>query len=194
MSQCLFLIPSPKPYRNPNDICTIFSTRPIVDVANPYHGLYNALLCGPFPIVQFATSLDFLDHNLDAMTLYLKTTRETRKPVFILLIAPDDTPATCRHAEVTMLKLLKQASGRGLKVMHGVCVYESRASFYQYDRKQQLFSPEPQGQVYFDLGQNLATEDGAVGFLQVADDVKQMCREFIPDLEVSSYLHIPEPQ
>ena len=92
-----------------------------------------------------------------------------------------------------MLKLLKEASGGGIKVMHGVCVFESQASFYQYDREQQL-SPEPQGQVHFDLGQDLATEDGAVGFLKVANNVKQMCQEFIPDLEVPSYLHIPEPQ
>ena len=44
------------------------------------------------------------------------------------------------------------------------------------------------------MSQDLAIEDGAAGFLKVADDVKQMCREFIPDLEVPSYLHIPEPQ
>jgi len=93
-----------------------------------------------------------------------------------------------------MLKLLKEASKRGIKVMHGVCVCESQASFYQYDRERQLFSPEPRGQVSFDLRQDLKTEDGADGFLKVADDVKQMCREFIPDLEVPSYLHIPEPQ
>jgi len=71
--RCTFLIPgSPKPCRKPNDICTIFSIRPKVDVANPYHGLYNALLYGSFPTVQFDTWLDFLDHNLDTMTFYLQ--------------------------------------------------------------------------------------------------------------------------
>lgn len=69
-----------------------------------------------------------------------------------------------------------------------------QASFHQYDRERQLFSLEPQGEVHFDLAQDLATENGAVDFLKVAEDVKQICREFITDLEVPSFLYIPEPQ
>ncbi len=86
------------------------------------------------------------------MTLHLKTSRTTRKPVFILLIAPDDAPATRRDAEVTMLKLLKEASGRGIEVMHGMCVCETQAALFHYDCERQIFLPSPQGQVNFDLG------------------------------------------
>ena len=177
---------------NPDAIRAMFAIRPEPNVPNPYHGLYNSLLCDAFPIVQFVTSLDWLDHKLDAMTLHLKTTRKSRKPVFILLIAPDNTSATSRNAEATMLKLLKEASGRGLNVMHGVCVCETQAAFYRYDRERQIVLPKPQGEVHFDL--DLATETGAVRFAEVAEDVKEMCREFIPDLEVPAYLHIPDPQ
>ena len=87
---------------------------------------------------------------------------------------------------------LKEASGRGLGVMHGVFVYEIRAAFYQYDRERQIVLPEPQGQVQpFDM--HLTTERGAVRFLGIAEDVKQMRREFIHDLEVPTNLHIQDP-
>ena len=38
------------------------------------------------------------------------------------------------------------------------------------------------GQVNFDL--DLATESGAVRFMEVTEEVKQTCREFMPGLEV----------
>jgi hypothetical protein len=47
---------------------------------NPYRGQYNS----PF----YNLFLPWLDHNLDAI---LKTARTTRKPVFIFLIAADDS-------------------------------------------------------------------------------------------------------
>jgi len=177
----------------PDDICSAFAIRPSpskFEVSNPYYGLYNLLLCDAFPIVQFVISLNLLDHGLDAMTLHLKTSRKTRKPVFILLIAPDNAPATRRDAEVTMLKLLKEASGRGIEVTQGMCGGETQAALY--DRERQIFLPSPQGEVNFDL--DLATEGGAIAFLKIAEDVKRMCREIIPDLEVPSYLGIPDPQ
>jgi hypothetical protein len=178
----------------PDAICSAFAKRPSpkFEVSNPYYGLYNSLLCDAFPIVQFVISLDLLDHGLDSMTLHLKTSRTTRKPVFILLIAPDNAPATRRDAEVTMLKLLKEAGGHGLEVTHGMCVCETQAALFHYDRERQIFLPSPQGQVNFDL--NLATEGRAIGFLKIAEDVKRMCRKIIPDLEVPSYLGIPDPQ
>ncbi len=40
----------------------------------------------------------------------------------------------------------------------------------------QRVSPEPQGQVHCDW--DLATQSGAVQFIKVVEDVKQMCQEF----------------
>jgi hypothetical protein len=116
------------------------------------------------------------------MAINLKTTPTTQFPVFILLIAPDNTPVTSKDAEVAMLELLKEADAPDIKVIHGVCVCGSQAAFYQYDRERQVVSPEPQGQVHFDL--DLATESGARRFVEVAEHVEQMCRELVPDLEI----------
>jgi hypothetical protein len=76
-------------------------------------------------------------------------------------------------------------------VMHGVCVFETKAAFYEYDRKKQTVSPNPQGQVHLDL--DLATKSGADRFVEVAEEVKRMCRELIPDLQVPRFLDIPDP-
>jgi len=171
-------------------ICSIFARGPSCrHPKNPYHGQYNSLLCTAFPVEQFLPSLTWLDHNLDAMTVFVQTTHTTRKPVFVFLIAPNDAPATCRNAEVTMLNLLQEP--HGLDTMHGVCVFGTRAAFYQYDSKRQIVLPKPQGQVNFDL--DLATESGAVRFMEVTEEVKQMCREFMPDLEVPAYQDIHDP-
>jgi hypothetical protein len=48
-------------------------------------------------------------------------------------------------------------------------VVETKAALYQYDRKRQIVSPKPQGQVHFDF--DLAKESGAVRFLEVAEDL-----------------------
>jgi len=81
-----------------------------------------------------------------------------------------------------MLELLKEADAPGIKVIHGVCVCGSQAALNQYDRERQVVSPEPQGQVHFDL--DLATESGAECFKEVAEHVEQMCRVLVPDLEI----------
>ncbi len=70
-----------------------------------------------------------------------------------------------------MLKLLEEADV-------GICVCETQAVSYQYDCKRRNVLPKPQGRVHFDL--DLATESGAVRFMEVAEDVMQMCREIIP--------------
>ena len=85
----------------PEIICATFAAD-INEPRNPYHGKYTSILCTAF--IQFLSSLKFLDHNLDEMTVLHPT---TEKPVFIFLIAPENTPATSGHAEDTMLKLLK---------------------------------------------------------------------------------------
>lgn len=175
----------------PDNVCAIFAGGPLPNVSNPYHAQYNSLLCDAFPVVQFAPSLGWLDHDFDTMTVRLKTSLTIKKPVFIFLIAPNNTSATSQDAEVTMLRLLKEADGPGIDVMHGVCVFETQAAFYQYDCKQQTVSPKPQGYVHFNF--DLAKESGAVRFLEVAEDVKRMCREFIPDLEVPAFLDTPDP-
>jgi hypothetical protein len=53
------------------------------------------------------------------------------KPIFIFLIAPENTPATSGHAEDKMLKLLKEVDVPGIKMVQGVCVCGSRAAFYE---------------------------------------------------------------
>jgi hypothetical protein len=174
---------------SPDDIRFIAAT-PQPGVLNPHHGQYVAIL-SVFPVVQFIDSLDQLDHGLEAMTVHLKTTRTTQKPVFILLIAPNNTSTTSRHAEVTMRRLLKGADGPGINVMHGVCVCGTQAAFYQYDCERQIVSPKSQGRVHF--GFDLATEGGATRFLEVAEDVIQMCRGIIPNLEVPAFMDIPDP-
>lgn len=128
--------------------------------------------------IQFLSSLKFLNHNLDEMTVLHPT---TENPVFIFLIAPENTPATSGHAEDTMLKLLKEVDVPGMKVVHGVCVCGSRAAFYEYDCERQLVSPAPQGQVHYDW--DLATHSGAVHFIQVVEDVKQMYQELINNFD-----------
>jgi hypothetical protein len=119
------------------------------------------------------------------MTIQLKTTPTTQYPVFILLIAPDNTPVTSKDAEVSMLELLKEADAPDIKVIHGVCVYGPQAAFYEYDRERQVVSPGLQGQVNFDL--DLATESGAKRFVEVAEHVERMCRELVPNLELPSF-------
>jgi hypothetical protein len=105
---------------------------------------------------------------------------------------PNNTSATSKDAEVRMLKLLKEADGhRSINVMHGVCVCGTQAAFYRYDRGQKMVSPRPQGHVNFNF--DLAKEDGAIFYLEVAEDVKRMCREIIPDLQVPGYMDIPDP-
>lgn len=176
---------------SPDIIQAIFVSNSGLSGPNQYHGHYNSLLLSAFPTVQFSLSLDHLDHDIDAMTLHLRTTRTTQKPVFILLIAPNNTSVTCKNAEATMLKLLAEADAPCIPVMHGMCVCGTQAVFYQYDRKRQNVFPKPQGQVHFDL--DLATESGAVHFMEVAEEVQQMCREIIPDLEVPAFLDIEDP-
>jgi len=162
---------------SPKVIRSIFDRAP-VDVTYPYDGHYNKLLSKAFPMIQFSPSIAFLDHNLHTMTINLKTTPVTQFPVFILLIAPDNTLVTSKDAEVAMLELMKEADAPDIKVIHGVCVCGSQAAFYQYDRERQVVSPEPQGQVHFDL--DLATESGARRFAEVAEHVEQMCRDLVP--------------
>jgi len=156
---------------------------------NPYHGQYNLLLCTAFSVEQFLPSLSWLGHNLNAMTVFVQTTPTTWKPVFIFLITPNDTPAIHRNAKVSMLNLLQEP--HGLDIMHGVCVCGTRAAFYQYDSKRQIVLPKPQGQVNFDL--DLVMESGAVCFIDVTEEVKQTCREFMPGLEVPADLDIHDP-
>jgi hypothetical protein len=151
----------PSSMLTPEIICATFAAGPNVnEPRNPYHGKYTSILCTAF--IQFLSSLKFLDHNLDEMTVLHPT---TEKPVFIFLIAPENTPATSGHAEDTMLKLLKEVDVPGIKVVHGVCVCGSRAAFYEYDCERRLVSPTPQGQVHYDW--DLATHSGAVHFIQV---------------------------
>ena len=176
---------SPKVVRSIFDRGPLDAKNPYLDVRYPYDGHYNKLLSKAFPMIQFFSSIAFLDHNLHTMVIQLKTTPTTQCPVFILLIAPDNTPVTSKDAEVAMLELLKGADAHGIKVIHGVCVYGPQAAFYQYDRERQVVSPEPQGQVHFDL--DLATESGARRFVEVTEHVEQMCRELVPDLELPSF-------
>jgi hypothetical protein len=175
----------------PDAVCSIFAYDPVPGVSNPYHGQYKSLLCDPFPVVQFAPSLLWLDNGFDTMTVRLKTSRTIKKPIFVFLIAPNNAAATSGDAEATMVRLLKEADGPDIiSVMHGVCVFETKAAFYEYDRKKQTVSPKPQGQVHYDF--DLATQSGAVRFVEVAEEVMRMCRELIPDLEVPAYLDIPD--
>jgi hypothetical protein len=62
----------------------------------------------------------------------------TQFPVFILLIAPDNTPVTSRDAEVVMLELLKEAD-----VIHGVCVYRPQVAFYEVAKHVEQMCREP---------------------------------------------------
>ena len=174
-------------------IHSIFASPPEpVTEAYPYHAQYSSILCCSFPAVQFSTSWVWLDHNLNALIVHLKTTRTTEKPVFIVLIVAPYSSATSKDVEVTMLKLLKEADRHeSINVLHGVCLSGTRASFYQYDREQKMISPRPRGHANFAL--DLAQEDGAVHYVEVAEDIKRMCREIISDLHSPGYMDIPDP-
>ena len=168
-----------------------FESLPLNATKNPYDGRYTKLLFHAFPMIQFMPTIAFLDHNLHTMNIHLKTTPTTQKPIFIFLIAPDNTSATSKDAEIAMLELLKGADAPDIKVIHGVCVYGSQAAFYQYDRERQVVSPEPQGHVHFDL--DLATESGAKHFVEVTEHVEQMCRELV-ELELPPFLNKSDPK
>jgi len=86
-----------------------------------------------------------------------------------------------------MLKLLVEPC---ISVMHGMCVCGTQAIFYQYDCKRRNVLPNPEGQVH-EL--DLATGSGSVHFMEVVEEVKRMCREIIPDLEVPAFLDIEDP-
>ena len=171
---------------NPKVVRSTFEGLPLNATNNPYDGRYTKLLFHAFPMIQFMPTIAFLDHNLHTMNIHLKTTPTTQKPIFIFLIAPDNTSATSKDAEIAMLELLKGADAPDIKVIHGVCVYGSQAAFYQYDCERQVVSPEPQGHVHFDL--DLATESGVKHFVEVAEHVEQMCRELV-ELELPPFLN-----
>jgi hypothetical protein len=80
----------------------------------------------------------------------------------------------CTNADSVMRKLLTDADNAPIGIIHGVCVSGTRITFYRYNREQNLISPQS-NIVHFDF--DLVDDDGAACLLEVAEDIKDMCRE-----------------
>jgi hypothetical protein len=77
----------------------------------------------------------------------------------------------------------KQEADTPITTIHGACVSQSRVSFYRYDRKVDLFTPESRlfQEKFFDF--DIMEHEGAVRYLQVVEDVKNACREVLGELQ-----------
>jgi hypothetical protein len=168
----------------PDDIFDIFSYSDELHHAPicEHWALYNTLLSRLFVEQPFMITLDPKTESY--MTVALQTRNiYPPKPVLFCLIMPapsfDDSVAL-KEAGETMRKLLIGADAPEIRVVHGMCVSGNRVAFYCYDREQEVFVPEL-GQLCFDL--NFMEGDGATRMIEVAEDVKNMCRGVIGKLK-----------
>ena len=136
---------------------------------NPYLGTYNTLLSGLF-LVHLPAFMLYFDKKTRALTVAVRTAPTTWNPVFFCLVVP------MHHSEAddgAMTQLLQGKDIALIEVAHGVCVSGRQAWFYKRDRTG-LVSRRAE----FDLGE----KQGAMRFVQVVEDVKNMCRELIGEL------------
>jgi hypothetical protein len=144
---------------------------------NKYLGRYNTLLSGLFRESSFLVT--FPKEN--RMEVVVCTRHIPYQPVLLFLML--DEKASWEDyvaADGMMKKLLVGADVLDIKKVHGVCVSGTRVAFYSYDREQQVITPD-HGYVFLD--QDLRVVDGAAGMVEVAEDVKRMCRELIGKLK-----------
>ncbi len=151
-----------------DDITEIFHapTSSIPGCSNDYLGVYNKLLSGLFEESCFLVT--FPKQNC---IIYNRPIRDPK--AVLLLLALDEEPNSDESVEEDMQKLLMEAKALEIKTIHGLCVWETKVAFYHYDREQGVVLPN-RGHVHFDL--DLKKEDGAAGVIEVAEDVKRMCK------------------
>ena len=129
-------------------------------------------------------TFDFDTESYMAVVLHTRRIRvRTPKPILIFLMLAEPSwndSVALKEAEDRMRKLLTEADAPAIPTIHGVCVSGTRVTFYRYEWDKGLFMPES-GQVHFDL--DLKEENGAARVLEVAEDIKRMCRALIGKLK-----------
>jgi hypothetical protein len=147
-------------------------TIPRYPMAHPYRGTYNSLITGLFMVEDISFMVTF-DKKTESLTVVVNTSPlscdvDEWKPVFICQMLEEkdfNSPAVATRM-VTVLKGLDTPLGQA----HGVCVSGSRAIFYQYDRTKDVVVTSRQEM-------DIATENGALHLLDVAERVKSACEE-----------------
>src|ERR1700733_12006334 len=141
-------------------------------MAHPYRGTYNSLITGLFMVKGLYFMVNF-DKKTESLTVVVDISPfspevDEWKPVFVCQMLEEkdfNSPAAATRM-VTVVKGLETP----LEQAHAVCVSGSRAIFYQYDRaKDEVVSSAQE----FDL----ATENGALHLLDVAEGIKSACEE-----------------
>ena len=152
-----------------DDITEIFRapTSSFPGCSNDYLGVYNKLLSGLFEESCFLVT--FPKQNCMEVIIYNRPIRDPK--AVLLLLALDEEPTS--DEEFSMHKLLMEAKTLEIQPIHGLCAWETKVAFYRYDREQGVVMPD-RGHVHFDL--DLKEEDGAGGVIEVAEDVKKMCK------------------
>jgi len=154
-----------------DDITEIFRapTSSIPGCSNDYLGVYNKLLSGLFEESCFLVT--FPKQNCMEVIIYNRPIRNPK--AVLLLLALDEEPNPDDSVEEVMQKLLMEAKALEIQTIHGLCIWETKVALYRYDREQGVVTPN-RGHVHFDL--DLKEEDGAAGVIEVAEDVKRMCK------------------
>jgi hypothetical protein len=177
---------------SPADIREIFARPRPANLSNPYDGQYNSLLWSLFREHAFISDMDWVVHAMKVLLIADNYSMDGWHPIFIFLILPASqyrNSDVCIEADKNMRRLLSDADvPDDIDVLHGICVSGTRIAFYSYDREQQIISPPLSRQitrpsrVHFDF--NLMDDDGATRLLEVVEEIKDMCREVVGDLNV----------
>jgi hypothetical protein len=162
-----------------NDITQIFNAPhgALLELgsSNKYLGRYNKLLSGLFEESPFLVI--FPRHNCMEIVLHTRRIRYL-KCVLLLLVLEEGEGEEESWDEDRMKTLLTEADTLDIPTIHGICVRGTRVAFYGYEREQGLgVVTGPEG-----LG-DLREEEGAGGVVEVAEDVKRMCRGLVEKLK-----------
>jgi hypothetical protein len=161
------------------DITEIFNApHSVPGCPNKYLGNYNKLLSGLFEESPFLVT--FPKQNCMEVVIYSRRIRDPKSVLLLLMLDEEPSWDESVAAEDTMKTLLMEADGLEIQTIHGLCVSGTRSALYRYDREQGVVTLD-WGHVHFDL--DLRGEDGASGVLEVAEDVKRMCRGLVGKLK-----------
>ena len=145
---------------------------------NKYLGVYNKLLSGLFEESRFLVT--FPKRNCMEVVICNRRIGIDPKSVLVLLALDEEPNSDESSAAVDgeMRMLLMEANTPNIQTIHGLCVWETRVAFYCYHREQGVVTPN-KGHVHFDL--DLKEEDGAAAVIEVAKDVKRMCKALVKE-------------
>jgi hypothetical protein len=144
---------------------------------NKYLGVYNKLLSGLFEESRFLVTFP----KQNCMEVVICKRRIGIDPKSVLLLALDEEPnsdSESAAADAEMQMWWMEANTPEIQTIHGLCVWETKVAFYRYDREQGVVTPN-KGHVHFDL--DMKEEDGAAAVIEVAKDVKRMCKPLVKE-------------